>query len=204
VKRSLTVVLLSLALVVGIVCMVSAAETVIPLDPYKATTRGSGQWKVQEGASGFEVVQEALSGDVRFYFDGITLPDNFYFEAELGCITGNNPTQRPYFGLYVNVVGDDFLVFRFRPSSKHWEIAKASSASASEVLMTFDDPNPWAWDLQEWRTLRIERVGNKVNTYVNGELTMSMDYEGAPTGGSVGFFAYSTAAVFRKAKLVAY
>jgi hypothetical protein len=203
-KRSLAVVLLVLACVVGAVCIVNA-ETVIPLDPNKATTVGAGQWVVKEGDNGIEVVQEIpLGGDMRFFYDDIALPENFSFEAELGCISGNNPAQRPYFGLYINASGDDFLVFRFRPSSQRWEIARAVSASSSEILMTYEDPNPWAWDLQEWRTMRFERIGNKLNTYVNGELMMSYDYDGTLNGGTVGFFAYSTAAVYRKAKLVAY
>jgi hypothetical protein len=123
------------------------------------------------------------------------------FEAELGCITGNNATARPYFGLLFNYVDDtNTYRFLFRPSSKQYQLHRV--AGVSETIGTFDDAAPWAWELKEWRTLRIVRKGKLIEAYVNDKLIMSVEDEKL-TDGTVGFYTFSTAAVFRKVSLKA-
>lgn len=171
------------------------------LDFNKIVTYG-GEWSVDNSGEMPIVTQNKASDGITWLlFQELTVPENFAFEAELGVITGNHPEHRPYFGLTFN---DQFesaekmihrgYRFTFRPSSFRYELEKRTPNS--EFLGFHTDVTPWLWDLEEWRTLRIERTGGRVEAFVDGERIISAD-DTDYIGGTLGFWTYSTAAVFR-------
>jgi len=180
-----------------------AAGRVVDFENY-ATQGGEWSVRIEEGA--FQVVQDRPSGmAAQFLFQGGPVPERFAFEAEFGVISGNNVNERPYFGLLFNMqyqgrFGGRVPGYRFdfRPSMFRWELVKVETGGTN-LIGTYTDVMPWPWGLEEWRTLRIERDGAEIRAYVNGELLISAT-DDAFTGGYVGFWTYSTAAVFRSIK----
>lgn len=177
-----------------------------PLLDFSNTVTYGGNWAIDVSGDSPVVTQHMPSGTIAWLlFPDLELPDSFVFEAELGVISGNHPEHRPYFGLVFNKQFEDpskmshrGYRFTFRPSMFRYELEKRTPSS--EILDFHTDVMPWAWDLEEWRTLRIVRTGDLIEAYVDDELLVSHE-DGDYTGGTVGLWTYSTAAVFRNITL---
>lgn len=190
----------------GLLTAAGAAEGVLNFENY--ATQG-GEWSVRFDSDSPEVVQHRPSGQAaQFLFQGSQVPDRFVFEAEFGVISGNNVDERPYFGLLFNMQYSGTFSgrvpgyrFDFRPSQFRYELVKVRE-NGTTLLDTYMDVMPWQWGLEEWRTLRVVRDGAKIAAYVDDELLISFE-DAEYVGGYVGFWTYSTAAVFRNIKFEA-
>jgi hypothetical protein len=208
-KQSMLFISLSLLLIAGMTFGTVAAEPdmfasakVVPLD-FSTWVSNGGEWTVTGTGAEAEIKQATADGNAYFSSQDINLPENYSFEADFGCIFGNLPDVRPFFGIYFNSSGrysfdevKDYY-FRYRPSSAIWELSShgVKDFDTQKAPLT-GEYTSWDWDLKEWHNLKIVRMGERIECYVDGEQVLAVD--GAKlTGGGIEFITISTAAVMK-------
>jgi len=197
---------IAVVVVSALMCMLvvafGAAAQEIPIDASKYVVTEIGDWTVEKTDAGLQVTQTLYEtgADSYLYFEGITLPENFEFSTDIAYI--NHGQWKAFVGVVFNVL--DYPrsnSLRFTHRGARYELLKYSSKAYREIASS-PDPS-WAdkKDLAEWRTFKVIRRGDNIKLYINDQLIF--ETTDSTKGGTIGFYIYETAAVFRNIKLIA-
>ncbi|HUQ09414.1 MAG TPA: family 16 glycoside hydrolase [Steroidobacteraceae bacterium] len=161
------------------------------LQPEPWSYQGSGQWSWQSGGPGDVRFNQASTADVARAVVG---PEQIINTDQMLQARVRprafNPGGSPWFGVMVRYTDQNNYVYITLRKSNTVTLRKLVNGSIVELGAATLTVTP-----NTWYTVRLEAVGSRLRTYVNGRLVLEAT-DPQPVSGRVGLVTYRTAADF--------